>query len=110
MNKKAIAGILARLDDPEMIEQVLDLITNKADATPAESEPAGQLVLMSEATPQRRAVVAPMARHAWPDEHTQIMLQMKADGYTTKAIAYRLGRSPKAVSDRLYRIRTGQIA
>jgi hypothetical protein len=36
MNKKAIAGILARLDDPEMIETVLDLIENKSDSAPAE--------------------------------------------------------------------------
>ena len=36
MNKKAIAGILARLDDPEMIETVLDLIGNNLDQPPAE--------------------------------------------------------------------------
>jgi len=39
MNKKAIAGILARLDDPDMIETVLDLIGNQQNTPEPQPEP-----------------------------------------------------------------------
>ena len=110
MNKKAIAGILARLDDAEMIEQILDLIENKPDEPPAVNEPTGQLFSISESNTTRRTVDVPMGKRHWDSGSQRILLQMKADGYSTQEIAYRLGRSVKAIRDRLYRIRIGEIA
>ena len=110
MNKKAIAGILARLDDPDQIETLLELIANKADEPLAVTEPTGQLFSISDTKPTRRTVDAPMGKRHWDAGSQRILLQMRADGYSTQEIAYRLGRSVKAIRDRLYRIRIGEIA
>ena len=111
MNKKAIASILARLDDPDMIETLLDLIANKADAPPAPNEATGQLfTIVEDHKPKRQTVEAPKARTQYKRGEDQTLVDMANLGYGYDEIAYRLGRSRKAIVDRLWRIRKGEIA
>jgi len=111
MNKKAIAGILARLDDPDQIETLLELIANKADEPPAVNEPTGQLfTIVEEPKPTRQTVEAPKARTQYKRGDDLTLVDMANLGYSYEEIAYRLGRSRKAIVDRLWRIRKGEIA
>ena len=99
MNKKAIAGILARLDDPDQIETLLELIANKAEEPPAATKPK-----------QRRKSSAPRARQSWPTSEDKQLLALADWDWTYEDIAARLGRSKKAVKMRLYRLRKGENA
>jgi DNA-binding NarL/FixJ family response regulator len=111
MNKKAIAGILARLDDPEMIETVLDLIADKADAPPAVNETTGQLFSIDQnGVPKRRTIRVPNGRTRWSTQADHDMDIMLGWGYSYAQIAEQLGRTEKAVADRAQRKRKGEIA
>jgi len=101
MNKKAIAGILARLDDPEMIETVLDLIGNKADEPPAAHEAVGQLFVLDDNGRQRKRWSTAEAETAW---------DMMEHGYTNAEIGQRLGRTPHAVCNQLSKMREARAS
>ena len=99
MNKKAIAGILARLDDPDQIETLLELIENKPDQPPAVIQ-----------LKQRRKSSAPRAGQSWPTSEDNQLMEMVDWNWSNEDIAARLGRSKKAVELRLYRLRKGETA
>ena len=111
MNKKAIAGILARLDDPDQIETLLELIANKADEPPAATEPSGQLFSITDTQqPKYRKVKAPRSNRLWDRNSNALLIEMLNAGYGPDEIAFRLGRSRRAIDDRLYKMRKGELA
>ena len=110
MNKKAIAGILARLDDPDQIETLLELIANKADEPPAATGPTGQLFAINEdGGRKRRTIRVTNGRTRWSAQHDHDMDIMLNWGYSYAQIAQQLGRTEKAVADRAQRKRSGEI-